>query len=195
MAVTDSDDDSRTDAGVNHGMAMVTVYHAFTFTVYHRAAAVTAKDVITVPVVQGQAGNAGKGQVTRPGSAHEVDGHVSKAIPFRQGFLSQVELSLVFGKKPAELSPINVSIIAIDRVGKLFFPSNPDQDLAALIRQKNTILRQWHRVVFDMVRVISNVLYHSASFAPSLLHFRMWPVAAMPWSLKQSIMASMICTS
>ena len=81
--MTDSDDDSRTDAGVNHGMAMVTVYHAFTFTVYHRAAAVTAKDVITVPVVQGQAGNAGKGQVTRPGSAHEVDGYVSKAVPFR----------------------------------------------------------------------------------------------------------------
>lgn len=80
-------------------------------------------------------------------------------------------------------------------IDEFFIARQPYQDLAALIRQQNTIPRQRHRVVFDMVRVIANVLYHSTSFAPSLLHFRIWPVAAMPWSLKQLIMASMICTS
>ena len=193
--MADGDDDGRTDARINHGVAVVAVYHAFVLAVYHGAAAMATIDVVAVPVVQGQAGDAGKGQVTRPGSAHEIDGHIGKAVPFRQGFLRQVELGPVFGKEPAELVFSDVGIVGMAGIAEFFIARQPDQDLAALIRQQNTIPRQRHRVVFDMVRVIANVLYHSTSFAPSLLHFRIWPVAAMPWSLKQLIMASMICTS
>ena len=62
VAMADGDDDGRTDARINHGMAVAAVYHAFVLAVHHGAAAMATIDVVAVPVVQGQAGDAGKGR-------------------------------------------------------------------------------------------------------------------------------------